>query len=70
MPKTEEQILRELAKFLPLYMIWADCWHGQSGGYTASDTANIIMRMEVLRDEICNRYGQQLGRGAHHSGAE
>lgn len=41
--------LEELAKLstdLDAYMDWAQVWHGQAGGYTASDTFLTMMRME------------------------
>jgi hypothetical protein len=41
--------LEELGKLstdLDAYMDWAQVWHKQSGGYTASDTFLTIMRIE------------------------
>lgn len=39
-------LLAELADVLPDFMDWATVWHAQSGGYTASDTAMTILKME------------------------
>lgn len=38
--------LGKLSADLDAYMDWAQVWHKQAGGYTASDTFLTMMRME------------------------
>lgn len=38
--------LGQLSEDIDAYMDWAQVWHKQSGGYTASDTFLTMMRME------------------------
>lgn len=38
--------LGRLSEDLDAYMDWAQVWHRQAGGYAASDTVQVMMRME------------------------
>ncbi len=46
METLSEEELKQLALHLDDYMGWAETWHRQAGGYTASDTSITIMRMD------------------------
>jgi hypothetical protein len=47
-----DALLAAVADALPDYIDWAQVWHRQAGGYTASDTALVIMRMERVAKQV------------------
>lgn len=56
------KLLADIADVLPSYMDWAQVWHRQAGGYTASDTAMTIMRMERIFLRVAEWKANNLSR--------
>jgi hypothetical protein len=52
MEKNADTLLAAVADVLPDYIDWAKVWHRLSGGYTASDTEIVIMRMERVAKRV------------------
>lgn len=53
---TEE--LGKLSADIDMYMDWAQVWHRQAGGYTASDTFLTMMRMETWAERLRDLTGK------------
>ena len=51
-PNLTSDELADLSKTLDLYIHWAQVWHKQSGGYTASDTELVIYKMKKWADRL------------------
>lgn len=50
--------LGKLSTDLDAYMDWAQVWHKQAGGYTASDTFLTMMRMEKWARRLAELTGK------------
>ncbi|TXH55015.1 MAG: hypothetical protein E6Q97_09700 [Desulfurellales bacterium] len=54
-PAASRSYLADMAKFettMILLYDWANIWHRQAGGYTASDTSLLLMRVDKFVNEM------------------
>jgi len=49
-----DTLLAAVADALPGYIDCAQAWHRQAGGYTASDTALVIIRMKRVAKQVAD----------------